>query len=141
MSAKTPSHCTVTISLHKLSFFEVDHSLVWQFYKAAIMEKSKTGPFSNTVVFSSIIFSVAVCFVALIHVEVELHAHRQMLQVLTQQNGENLEIRSTVNRHEETIGSVLKMLHSDAGKGENKRVFSGGFRKRTPSGCEKGVHN
>ena len=95
---------------------------VWQFYKAAIMEKSKTRPLSNTVVFSSIFFSVAVCFVALIHVEIELYAHRQMLRVLTQQNEENREMRSTITRHEETIGSVLKMLHSDAGKGENKIV-------------------
>ena len=84
------------------------------------MEKSKTRALSNSVMFPSI-FSVAlaVCFVALIHVEIELHTHREMLQVLTQQNEENHEIRSTVNRHEETIGSLLKILHSDAGKGEN----------------------
>ena len=87
------------------------------------MKKSNTRPLSNTVMFPSI-FSVAlaVCFVALIHVEIELHTHRQMLPVITQQNEENLEIQSTVNRHEETINSVLKMLHSDAEKGENKNV-------------------
>ena len=54
------------------------------------MEISKSRPVSNTVMFSSIFFSVAVCFEALIHVEIELHAHRQMLQALNQQRQENV---------------------------------------------------
>jgi len=70
-------------------------------------------PVSNTVVFSSIFLSVAVCFVALIHVEIELHAHRKMLQVLNQQREENLELLKSIL--EKTIDS---MLHSDSDKGE-----------------------
>ena len=79
------------------------------------MEKSKPGPFSNTVVFSSVFISFAVCFVALIHVEIELHAHRQMLRVLTQQREENVKPRTHV--HEEPMASVLRMLRSDSKKG------------------------
>ena len=69
------------------------------------MELSKSRPVSNTVVFSSIFFSVAVCFVALIHVEVELHAHRQMLRVLTQQREENLEPQKAL--HDGAVASSL----------------------------------
>ena len=46
------------------------------------METSKTRSVSNTLAFSSIVLSI-VFFTALVHVEVELHAHRKMLQVLT----------------------------------------------------------
>ena len=46
------------------------------------MGTSKTRSVSNTLAFSSIVLSI-VCFVALVQVEVELHAHRKMLQVLT----------------------------------------------------------
>ena len=48
------------------------------------MDKSKTRPISNYVKPSCAIFSVslAVCFVALIQVEIELHAHRETLKVL-----------------------------------------------------------
>ena len=83
------------------------------------MEKSKSRPVSNTVMFSSIFFSVAVCFVALIHVEIELHAHRQMLQALNQQRHENVEPRNTV--HNETIADFLLkrgFLHGDSENGE-----------------------
>ena len=79
--------------------------------------KSKARPASNTMMFPSIFLSVAVCFVALIHVEIELHAHRQMLQVLNQQIQENRGPRNA--EHEETVDAVLKMLRSDSrGKGE-----------------------
>ena len=54
------------------------------------MEPSKKGPVSNTLVFSLIALSFALCFVALVHVEIELHAHRKMLQVLTHQREENV---------------------------------------------------
>ncbi|KAL9952584.1 hypothetical protein ACROYT_G039855, partial [Oculina patagonica] len=77
-----------------------------------VMEISKTCPVSNTVVFSSIFVSV-ICFVGLIHVEIELHVHRQMLQVLNQQREEKLELRNTANDENE---SVMKMLHSDSNK-------------------------
>ena len=79
------------------------------------MEKSKPGPFSNTVVSSSIFFFFAVCFVALIHVEIELYAHRQMLRILTQQKEGYLERRQTV-RAESSV--ITPSLHGDSGKGE-----------------------
>ena len=77
--------------------------------------KSKTRLASKTVMFSSIFLFVAVCFVALIHVEIELHAHRQMLQVLNQQRQENRGPRKA--EREEKVDSV-NMLHSDSRKGE-----------------------
>lgn len=76
------------------------------------MEKSTKPPVSNTVVFSSVFISIAVCFSAIIHLEIELHAHRRMLQVLNQQKEENLVLLKSV--HEKTIDS---MLHSDSYKG------------------------
>ena len=78
------------------------------------MEKTKTHPVSNTVVFSSIFLSV-VCLSGLIHVEIELHVHRQMLQVLNQQREEKLELRNTAYEDKE---SVMKMSHSESNKGE-----------------------
>ncbi|XP_078350122.1 uncharacterized protein LOC144634945 [Oculina patagonica] len=82
------------------------------------MEISKTTRLvSNTVVFSSIFLSV-ICFAGLIHVEIELHVHRQMLQVLNQQREEKLELRNTANDENE---SVMKMLHSDSNKGQHIR--------------------
>ena len=72
------------------------------------MERSKKRPVSNTVVFS---LCFAVCFAALIHVEIELHAHRKMLRVLKRE--ENIELLNSIR--EQTIDSVL---HSDSDKGE-----------------------
>ena len=78
------------------------------------MEKSKTPQVSHPSQFSSTIFSVtlAICFVALIHVEIELHVHRQMLQVLNQEREDSIERRNIVGRHEKNIDSVLKMMQS-----------------------------
>ena len=83
------------------------------------MEKSKTPQVSHPSQFSSAIFSVtfAICFVALIHVEIELHVHRQMLQVLNQEKEDNIEQRKVVDRHEKTIDSVLMMLQSGSPTG------------------------
>ena len=82
------------------------------------MEISKTRPATNTVMFSSIFLSV-ICFAGLIHVEIELYVHRQMLQVLNQQREEKLEPRNTANDENE---SVMKMLQGDSMKGE---LFNG----------------
>ena len=78
------------------------------------MEISKTRPVSSPVMFSSIFLSV-ICFVGLIHVEMELHVQRQMLQVLNQQREEKLELRNTAHEDKE---SVMKMSHSDTKKGK-----------------------
>ena len=91
-------------------------------------------PDSSTVE-SSRFFSVTVsivCFVALVHVEIELHAHRQMLQALTQQGEENLHLRNAVHRHEETIEAVLKMSQSSPREGKvvvvlNSNTLSTGY--------------
>ena len=79
-----------------------------------VMEKSKTRPVSNYVKPSSTIFSIslAFCFAALIHVEIELHAHRETLKVLNQERGNNIELRNVVGRHENVMDSVLKILQS-----------------------------
>ena len=83
------------------------------------MEKSKTPEVFHPPQFSSAIFSaaLAICFVALIHVEIELHVHRQMLQVLNQEKEDSTELRKVVDRHEKTIDSVLKMLQSGSPTG------------------------
>ena len=83
------------------------------------MEKSKTPQVSHPSQFPSVIFSVtfAICFVALIHVEIELHVHRQMLQVLNQEKEDSTELRKVVDRHEKTMDSVLKMLQSGSPTG------------------------
>ena len=78
------------------------------------MENTKTRPVSRTVVFSSIFLSV-ICFAGLIHVEMELYVHRQMLQVLNQQREEKLDLRNTAHEDKE---SVMKMLHRDIKKGK-----------------------
>ena len=79
-----------------------------------VMEKSKTRPVSNYVKPSSTIFpiSLAFCFAALIHVEIELHAHRETLKVLNLERGNNIELRNVVGRHENVMDSVLKILQS-----------------------------
>ena len=78
------------------------------------MEKENTRVVSKTVVFSSIFLSV-ICLSGLIHVEMELHVHRQMLQVLNQQRDEKLEQRNTAHEDKE---STIKVSHSESNKGE-----------------------
>ena len=77
------------------------------------MEVSKIRPVSSTVVFSSIFLSV-ICLSGLIHVEMELRVHRQMLQVLNQQREDKLELRNTAVDED---GSVIKILQSNTDKG------------------------
>lgn len=74
------------------------------------MERSKTVAFSNTVVTPSVFLSIAVCFVGLIHVEIELYAHREMLRVLNHQSEEKVELPNTVR--------VSRTLHSGLSGGE-----------------------
>ena len=78
------------------------------------MEVSKTSPISSPVVFSSIFLSV-ICFAGLIHVEMELYVHRQMLQVLNQQREGKLELRNTPHEDKE---SVVKLSHTGTEKGK-----------------------
>ena len=53
----------------------------------------------------------------LIHVEVELRAHRQILEILNQEREDSIELRNIVGRHEKTIDSMLKMLHGGSPDG------------------------
>ena len=95
------------------------------------MEKSKTPQVSHLSQFPSAIFSVslAICFVALIHVEIELHVHRQMLQALNQEREDSIELRKIVDRHEKTIDSVLEMMQSGSPTG-NCKAYSGTLSRR-----------
>lgn len=68
---------------------------------------------SNTLAFSSVFLSLVVCFVALVHVEIELHAHREMLQVLSQQRADNFEPRKTVQNQ-----PITSSFHSDSDEGK-----------------------
>ena len=86
-----------------------------------VMEKSKTRPVSDYVKPSSTIFSIslAFCFAALIHLEIELHQERE----------NNIELRKVVGRNENVTDSVLKMLQSGSSNSKgncvprNKRSF------------------
>ena len=73
--------------------------------------EAKKRPISTALACSVVVFSFALCFVTLIHVEIELHAHRNMLQVLTLQREEGIHSRRTVN--DKLITSALP---SDNGK-------------------------
>ena len=53
------------------------------------MKKSQPRQASSTLAFLT-----AICLVGFIHVEVELHVHRKMLQELNQLKEENLQIRN-----------------------------------------------
>ena len=60
------------------------------------MDKSKTPHTSKVVTFSSLqVLSIAVCFVALIQVQIKLYAHDQILLTLLQQKEGNSDVRNT----------------------------------------------
>lgn len=55
---------------------------------------------------------------ALIHVEIEIRAHHQMLQILNQEREDTNNRWFLLDvRQEETIGSVLKILQNGSPKG------------------------
>ena len=86
------------------------------------MEAFKVRPVSNTVAFASIIFCFVVSFATLIHVELELHAHRRILDEFRQQEkktwrGENL--LKQVTARNEGKDSVLEILQSDLDEGRH----------------------
>ena len=83
------------------------------------METSKTRSVFNTLAFSSIVLSIA-CFVALVHVEVELHAHRKMLQVLTHHKEGNVAPSQTGNNELITFPT-----HGYSSKGERQFAYVG----------------
>lgn len=77
------------------------------------MVRSNSKTISVSILPSLFIF---VCFLALIHVELELYAHRDILRVLTSQHSkENLVPRNIVS--DETSQSTLTVTHNDLAKG------------------------
>ena len=81
------------------------------------METTKIRSNSKTVSVSMLqSLSIFICFLALIHVQLELHAHRDTIRVLTSQHsGENPMPRKTVN--DETSHSTLTETRNDSAKG------------------------
>ena len=82
------------------------------------METSKTSV-SNTLAFSSIVLSI-VCFMALVHVEIELHAHRNMLQILTHHKEGNVAPSQTGNNE-----LIAFPPHDYSSKGECQFTYPG----------------
>ena len=82
-----------------------------------IMETAKVRSNSRTVSVSMLqSLSIFICFVALIHVEWELQAHRDTIRVLTSQHSEENPVpRNTVN--EETSHSTLTETHNNLAEG------------------------
>ena len=81
------------------------------------METAKVRSNSKTVSVSMLqSLSIFICFVALIHVELELHANRDTIRVLTSQHkGENSVLRNTVN--DETSHSTLTETNNELAEG------------------------
>ena len=85
------------------------------------MEISKIRPCNIYVAFSIIFICFTVCFVALIHLECEVHAQRQMLQAFAQrQREENNKPRNP--EHADPITVVLRSLRSDSGEGKTEII-------------------
>ena len=102
------------------SFHKTNTLLPRKLAKAdSVMERSKMAPVHNRLVFSSL-FLFVICFAGLIHVEIELYAHRKMLQGLSQLKEEKVELKNTAND-----GKTNKMI----------RLFpyshKGGFMRKT----------
>ena len=81
------------------------------------METAKVRSNSKTVSVSMLqSLSIFICFVALIHVELELQAHRDTVRLLnSQHSGENHVLRNTVN--DETSHSTLTETNNELAEG------------------------
>ena len=62
-----------------------------------------------------IVISFFLYFAGLIHVEIELHAHRQMLQVLNQPKEEKLELKNLENDEKPTERNILYLYPNEGG--------------------------
>ena len=56
-----------------------------------------------------IVISFFLYFAGLIHVEIELHAHRQMLQVLSQPKEDKLELQNTTEDERDKLFALTQM--------------------------------
>ena len=86
----------------------------------SVMEKSEMTPVHNKLVFSSL-FLFVICFAGLIHVEIELHAHREMLQALSQPKEEKVELKNTAN-DEKTNEMIMLFPYSHKGEFRRKHL-------------------
>ena len=84
------------------------------------MGKSKMNLVQNKLVFSSL-FLFVICFAGLIHVEIELYAHRQMLQALSQPKEEKVELKDTAN-DEKTNEMIMLFPYSHKGEFRRKHL-------------------
>ena len=74
-------------------------------------------PVDDKLVFSSL-FLFVICFAGLIHVEIELYAHRQILQALSQPKEEKVELKNTAN--EKTNEMIMLFPYSHIGEFKRK---------------------
>ena len=86
----------------------------------SVMERSKMAPVHNKLVFSWL-FLFVICFAGLIHVEIELYAHRQMLQGLSQLKEEKVELKNTAN-DEKTNKMIMLFPYSHKGGSMRKTL-------------------
>ena len=84
----------------------------------SVMERSKMTPVNNKLVFSSL-FLFVICFAGLIHVEIELYAHRSILQALSQPKEEKVELKNTAN-DEKTNEMIMLFPYSHIGEFKRK---------------------
>ncbi|XP_068730420.1 uncharacterized protein [Montipora capricornis] len=96
------------------------------------METSKVRPVSNSVAFISIFFGFVVCFVTLIHVEIELYSHRQILNDMKQRRQGSLVKRDTA--FDDGRESVLKIQRNDVNKVSGRKSR---FKRQTKNINEK----
>ena len=82
------------------------------------MDKSKTLHASKVVTFSSLqVLSIAVCFLALIQVQIKLYAHDQTLLILLQQKEGNSDVRNTaLNEAMGSLGLNIQFLRESDDK-------------------------
>ena len=101
--------------MHSVRFF--DHRPCFVNNRLTRMETTKVRSNSKTVsVLMLQSLFIFVCFLVLIHVELEMHAHREILRVFTSQHsGENLVSRNIAS--DETSQTTFTVTHNDLAKG------------------------
>lgn len=101
--------------MHSVRFF--DHHPCFVNNRLTRMETTNIRSNSKTVsVLMLQSLFIFVCFLALIHVELEMHAHREILRVFTSQHsGENLVSRNIVS--DEKSQTTVTVTHNDLAKG------------------------
>ena len=75
-------------------------------------------PVNNKLVFSAL-FLFVICFAGLIHVEIELYAHRQILQALSQPKEEKVVLKNTANE-KKTNEMIMLFPYSHIGEFKRK---------------------